>query len=166
MQNFNDLMAQVAIAQAVYKTVAEYVSTKSDDNLRAEFDCAIAELYDSTGAKSFDMKIGNATVGTVSVRKSKEHEECSLSVTDQAAFEKWLLKTGLGHTEIVYSEDDVIRYFTNTGEMPEGANIDLMRIPEQITGTTLRVDTNKVADALAGELPQAVSNLLTGGNNG
>ena len=166
MEEFNELMAKVAIAQAVYKTVAEYVSTKSDDNLRAEFDRAVLEAYDQSGAKSFDINIGNATVGTVSVRKSKEREECSLSVYDQAAFEKWLLNTGLGHTEIVYNENSVIEYFTNTGEMPEGASIDLVRIPEQVTGTTLRINTDKVADALAGELPQAVSNLLTGGNNG
>lgn len=165
MSDFSDIAARLAVAQAVYKTVAEYVSTKQDDNLRAEFDRAVLQAYDQTGAKSFDVKIGDAAVGTVSVRKSKEKEESSLYVEDKESFDKWLLATGVGHQEITYRNDEVIDYFLSTGEEPDGATINITRVPEQVTGTTLKIDTNKVADALAGGLPQAVSNLLTGGTD-
>lgn len=165
MTSYKELMAQVAIAQAVYKTVAEYVSTKSDDNLRAEFDRAIAELYDSTGAKSFDMKIGEQKVGSVSLRQSKEKKEYHLDVTDLEAFEDWLIKNGLGHYKVAYDRDTVIGYISKTGEEPDGATVELVETPAQITGTTLKIDTNKVADAMAGELPNVVSNLLTNGDN-
>ena len=163
MDTYKDLMAQVAIAQAVYKTVAEYVSTKSDDNLRAEFDRAIAGLYDATGAKSFDMKIGEKKVGSVSLRQSKEKTEYHLDVTNLEQFENWLLENGLALQKVEYDRDSVISYLLKTGEAPEGAALEKVTVLPQIMGTTLKIDTKKVADAMAGELPQAVSNLLTNG---
>lgn len=163
MDTYKDLMAKVAIAQAVYKTVAEYVSTKSDDNLRAEFDRAIAGLYDATGAKSFEMKIGEQKVGSVSLRQSKEKTEYHLDVTNLEQFEDWLLENGLAFQKVEYDRDSVISYLLKTGEAPEGATLEKVTVPAQILGTTLKIDTGKVADALAGELPQAVSNLLTNG---
>lgn len=160
-EEFTELMAKVAIAQAVYKTVARYVSTKGNDSLRAEFDAAIMDAYDQTGAKSFDMKVRGIKVGSISVRKSKEKEEINISITDKESFDGWLLDTGLGRQVVEYDQEAVIEYCLKTGEIPDGASIMTCLLPERATGTTLKIDVDKVAAACADQLPAAVSNLLT-----
>lgn len=152
---FKELAERIVILQALAKIVNAQVSTKNPASDRAEFDRQILDLYEQTGAKSFEVPCG-----TVSVRKTKEKQETALTVHDKEMFEKWLLDNNLGHSEVVYDTGTVIDYCVRTGEIPEGADLETYFIPEQILGTTLRVDENKVADALQDKLPE-MSKLLT-----
>jgi hypothetical protein len=50
--------------------------------------------------------------------------------------------------------------------MPEWATttmVDVPGKPERVTGTTLRIDPQKVVDAMRGELGGAITHLLEGG---
>ena len=152
---FKELAERIVILQSLAKIVNNRVSTKNPASDRAEFDRQILDLYEQTGAKSFEVPCG-----TVSVRKTKEKQETALTVHDKEMFEKWLLDNNLGHREVVYDTDAVIDYCAHTGEIPEGADLETYFIPEQVLGTTLKVDENKVADALQGKLPD-ISRLLT-----
>lgn len=153
---FKELAERVVILQALAKIVNAQVSTKNPDSYRSKFDDEILELYEQTGAKSFEVPCG-----TVSVRKTKEKQETALSVHDKETFEQWLLNNNLGHREVVYDTDQVIEYCVRTGEIPEGADLETYFIPEQVLGTTLKVDEYKVADALQAKLPTEISKLLT-----
>ena len=55
---------RLAVAQMLYNEAAKLVSTKDRDSLRASVDRRYKELYDSTGCKSYDVRIGDDVVGT------------------------------------------------------------------------------------------------------
>ena len=53
---------RLAVAQMLYNEAAKLVSTKDRDSLRASVDRRYKELYDSTGCKSYDVRIGDDAV--------------------------------------------------------------------------------------------------------
>ena len=154
---------EIILAQALFNALGKMVSTKSTYNMRFDDDQNLLELYESTGAKTFDRRINGVKVGTSTIKVEPEKSKFMLNVVDQDAFEKWLLETGMGRQEIVYNEQEIFDYFTCTGEEPAGARIGQCIIPEHVTGTTLRIDTQKVFDVMEEKLPQNVMALLEQG---
>lgn len=164
-------MERLAIAQALYNAVGEAVSTKKPDSLRAEVDDQMRALYMATGAKTFDVKVGDVKVGSFSVVTTKPAEEKvdeSFGVIDNGALFAWKVPEDMAHGYARDNIRDFARwYFEETGEMPPGCAIVETRTPADPGGrvkhTRISVDAAKVAEALGGELEGAARALLEGG---
>lgn len=87
-----DAFERLAVAQGVYKAVAQAVSTKSDHNVRAEADDALADLLTTTGTDRVKLRVRGHDVGTLSVRYAKANHEPQ--VDDPEANAAWLAENG------------------------------------------------------------------------
>ena len=164
---------RLAVAQAFYKAAGAMVSTKEPGNLREAADAYYKALYEETGAKSFDVKVRDMKVGTYSVRVSKAEParmQRRFRVSDPAAVLLWA--DGFGDQELMrkYMQQSASEfaewYFHETGELPDGCNVvevGTPAMPEQYAGGSLRVEPQRVAEALGARLPEAMDLLLERG---
>lgn len=162
----------LAIAQALYSAAGEMVSTKDPDNLRGQADDHYKGLYAMTGAKSFDVRIGDEKVGTFSLTVSKPTESVETEEFETYSREE-LGAWDLGDPAIVrayigYRMDEYARfYFESTGELPPGCRIIKVVHPGdaggEVTRTALRIDRAAVESALGNRLGAATAALLEGG---
>ena len=140
---------QLAVAQAVYKLAAEMVSTKEPGNLRSEVDMHYREMFEQTGAKSFEIRIGDKKVGTYSVRVTKPETRVRLKVTDSRALMAWCEAN-----DCLRVEPDMRRVesiFGETGELPDGCEVEASSTPGgEYAKSSLRIDPEKVNNALGG----------------
>ena len=162
---------KLALSQAVFKAVSKLVSTKDPDSLRAEVDREFLELYEKTGAKSFDVKINDVIVGLYSMKFSEEKPQETktiLTVKDYEQLARWFND----------KTDEEIRYyvalnlwdfanycFTFDGEVPDGCEVQEVitaAVPKQVIGGMLKVDGSKVCEAMRGQLGASVAGLLGG----
>ena len=153
---------KLTIAQALYKAIADEVSTKNPHSLRSEIDAEILDAYNTDGIKSRDLRINGEKVGTYTVRVKKAFTKDRPVLTDISAFNTWLnenIEYALGYA---LSQPDFVDWVVKQGELPDGYELDRVEFPEAATGTTLKVDVQKVADAMGNELPSAVAGLLGG----
>lgn len=166
------LMEQLAIEQALFSRLGEDVSTKSPDSLRSEADREIVCNYRAIGAKSYDVHVNDQKVGTYSVRTSKEQPqrtEKHISIVDPYLFDQFVREQ---------AEDEVFEYvhlmmqnfaefMLNTyGVLVDGCEVVEETIPAQrpqVLGTTLRIDSDKVANAINGYLPTTIAGFIGGG---
>ena len=168
---FNDI-ERLAFAQAVYKAAAEIVSTKDPSNLRAVVDEHYKDLYEQTGAKSFEVRINVEKVGTYSVKVSKATKEDSvqrLEVKDPEELLRWLEGTDDLMSYIkAHAVEFAQEHFARTGEIPDGCtvtNVTIPAKPETYSGGSIRIDPQKVADALGAQLPDAMNALMLEGGS-
>lgn len=140
---------QLAVAQAVYKLAAAQVSTREPGNLRAEVDDHFREAFESTGAKSFDVRIGGEKVGTYSIKTTKGKKSTCLETYDEAAYRAWCEANGFVKT--VIDEGAVYANFQETGEVPDGCQVASVEMPDGVyAGSALRVDPAMVNRAIGG----------------
>lgn len=140
---------QLAVAQAVYKLAAAQVSTREPGNLRNEVDDHFREAFESTGAKSFDVRIGGEKVGTYSIKTTKGKQSIGLETYDEAAYREWCEANG--YVKTVIDEDAVAANFEETGEVPDGCQVAHFDTPEgAYAGSALRVDPAMVNRAIGG----------------
>ena len=164
-------LERLAVAQAVYKAVADIVSTRNPDGMRAEADRQLMAAYGQMGVKSIDLRIAGQKVGTYSVTMAKavpEKQDARLDVEDHGKLVAWLRSDTEALDSLIemYADQYAQALFSASGEVPDGCEAVTVATPaqpEHPKGTALRVDTQKVAQALRGNLPQAVSALLEGG---
>ena len=157
---------KLAIAQAFYKSVAELVKTGDPYNLRGAVDGEYRKLYESTGAKSFDMKLGGKKVGTFSVVTTKPTESTKrvdVNVLDDELFKVWAIENDL----ISIDRKRVLSHVELTGEVPYGC--ELVEIVEpgdsggEFKSTRIAVDPGAVAEAAGGLLEGISAALLLEG---
>ena len=175
------IMEQLAIEQALYSKLGEDVSTKNPDSLRGMADEEIVGNYRTMGAKSYDVHVNGNKVGTYSVRTSKEkpqEKKKRLIIKDPYALEKFIednINQCIKAEEMPYAElyaqamaQNFAEYVLEVyGELPDGCEIVTDTIPAQpshVLGTTLRVDADKVADAISGYLPTTIAGILGSGD--
>ena len=154
---------RLAIAQAVFKAVSAAVSTKDPLSLRGRLDEELRDMYADVGVKSIDVKVAGQKVGTYSVKVAKAKDEMRVRVTDHRAFEEWLFEgdgTGYLHRLVGECEDRLVRMMSEAGEVAPGCDAERHSVPDMITGTTLTVRPDKVAEALDGQLTEAIAMLL------
>ena len=164
-------MERLAVAQAVYKVVADAVSTRGGKggapNLRTKVDDRMREEYMSTGSDRVRLRVNGQEVGTVSVKLSKPVDGVEPEIADASRLIKWLRESDGGRDAIqrlVFGDPGkVLAAATADGELPDGCRMRKVVEPARITGTVLRVDPQKVAAALGDALPEAVAGLLEGG---
>ena len=157
---------QLAIAQGLYKTLAETVSTKDPDSMRSRMDADVVEAYVREGIKSRDVRLCGEKVGTYSVRVSKAKREHVLRETDHEAFVKWAGENPEICTLFAIGDPAKLAKFAldTAGEIPDGFAFEETTTPETVSGTTLKVDSQLVADALGNSLPNAVTGFIEGGD--
>ena len=151
---------KLAVAQALYNELGRIVSTRDADSLRAEADGYFVDLYKQTGAKSFEVTVGGEKVGTYSVRVAEPKDMLSIYWEDQEAVEQWAIENGF----IEINEAAIQRHFEETGELPPSGSYRRWETPRRVSGGTLKVDAEKVKDALRGGLPSAVVTLVEEGD--
>lgn len=156
---------KLVIAQAFFKEVAKLVDTKSMDNLRASVDGYFRDLFAQTGAKSFDVHLFGAKVGTYSLTISKPTPQKTtqeLEVRNHMEFLKWAELGGF----MVVDMDAVMEHFKESGEVPDGCSVVNVVTPAdpggKVTRSTFKVDVDSVIEALGGYLPEASRQLLEG----
>lgn len=176
-------LEKLAVAQALYNGVGAVVSTKDSDSLRAECDREARELYEQYGMTSRDVLINGEKVGTYSVAFTKGKPAADAWVEERAVlqdveqFDKWIC--GMCAEELqelavwirMHAGADALAeyWLCSNGELPDGCEllkIDHLAQPaqqKQYKNTVLKVDSQAVVQALAGELPDVVAGLLQGG---
>ena len=160
----NDLTTaeKLTIAQALYKAIADVVSTKNPDSLRSELDAEMLKAYELDGIKSRDMRVNGQKVGTYTVRVKKAFSKDKPVLTDISAFTSWLMDNKEYAIDYALSQPEFAAWVISHGELPDGYELERVEFPEMATGTTLKVDVQKVADAMGNELPNAVAGLIGG----
>lgn len=176
-------LEKLAVAQALYNGVGAVVSTKDSDSLRAECDREARELYEQYGMTSRDVLINGEKVGTYSVAFSKGKPAADAWVEERAVlqdverFDKWIcgmcadeLKELAVWIRMHAGADALAEYWLcANGELPDGCELLKIDHPaqpaqqKQYKNTVLKVDSQAVVQALAGELPDVVAGLLQGG---
>ena len=156
---------KLAVAQAFQNKVGKMTKTGVPDNLRGQADAVYRQLYEQTGAKSFEVKLFGSKVGTYSITPTKDEPEqtvASLVVTDMNALLDWALGCGF----ITVDMERIQEHFESCGEIPEGCAVVERTIPAKKGGefgkSTLRIDSESVLDAIQGALPQTAQMLLGG----
>lgn len=163
-------MERLAIEQAMYQRIGEDVSTKSADSLRRMCDEQIVENYRAMGAKSYDAHVNGQKVGTYSVRVGKERPEQTrkkLVVSDQTTLEAYVNSDECKDEVIEYVQlmaGNFAEFLLETyGIVAEGCEVvdeTTPAQPAQVLGTTLRIDADKVAEALADYLPTTIAGFI------
>lgn len=87
---------RLAVLTAMQKDVKEAIS-----EVRAEADRATLDLYETTGAKQFTIKLGDVKVGTISVKDGGG----SWVVTDRNEFKPWAEENGFIYHDLHVMED-------------------------------------------------------------
>ena len=165
---------RLAVEQAVYNTIGADLKTGVADNLRGEVNGFFLDLYQHTGAVSFEVRVSGQKVGTYSFARVKgqpEREVTEVRVTDVEALRadesdefldfvsRWI-ESHLSELAIQYAQE--------TGELLDGMEYVTETIPATPDSIrpngTLRVRPEKVAAALGNALPATIAGLLGGGN--
>lgn len=170
----NDI-ERLTLAQALYKMAGELVDTKNPDSLRSMVDESFLRLYEETGSRTFDVKLNGEVVGTYSLRFSKPKESearYSFEVDDYEALAKWYEGVPV-ETILHYVALDLNQfaewYLADTGELPEGCVMEKVVTPaigKTYQGGTLKIDVEKVKEAVSGFLPSRYVFGLLGGVDG
>ena len=152
---------QLAIAQALYKSVAAYVKTNDPDNLRGQVDAEYRRLFVETGAKSFEVRIDGVKVGTYSFAEKKSRVSRHLC-WDEDYFDE-IMEWAIENDCVSLDESKVFDHIDDTGELPPHCGVDEYCYPTEYT-PSFKVDVEAVKEALGTGLPAAVHGLLEGGD--
>ena len=169
----NDI-ERLAVEQAVYNTIGADLKTGVADNLRGEVNGFYLDLYQRTGAVSFDVRVNNQKVGAYSFARVKgqpEREVTEIRVTDAEALRadksdefldfvsRWI-ESHLPELAVQYAQE--------SGELLDGMEYVTETIPATPDtirpNGTMRIRPEKVAAALGNALPTTIAGLLEGGN--
>ncbi|HIR90661.1 MAG TPA: hypothetical protein IAC01_02615 [Candidatus Limicola stercorigallinarum] len=163
---------KLALAEAIIKALKPLTDTRGGkggvDNLRTRADDELRRIYAESGADRRQIDINGVKVGTLSLAFTKPVDRTEIGVLDMDELIGWLRDTDEGRDTLaeVLTGYKTLRAVLDTaqafGFMPDGCSAVEVHDPAHIKGTTLRVDTQKVAEALAGQLPVAVAGLISG----
>lgn len=152
-------LQKLSIAQALYKKLAQIVSTKDPDSIRAMVDDTIRANYESTGAKSYDIMLMGDKVGTISVKSSKASKSVDLHIVDMDAYVQWCIQNSCIDTDDAQAK----RKFLETGELPDGCEVVEYEKPAGYSGTVLRIEEDTIIDMVRERgLFESVDRLLIG----
>lgn len=157
---------KLAVAQAFYNAVGELVNTKSG-SLRLAANDFYRTAYETTGGKSYEVRLMGVKVGTYTITTSKPKPSKStrhVVVDNMADFDEWADQHGF--TAVSYDMDGVNDYFAKTGEVPPGCRVEEIVTPAEdggrITRTTFKVDNEAVIEALDRRIGTVATMLLEG----
>ena len=177
---------QAMCYQALYNVLGPVVKANGD-GLRGEVDREMRQLWESTGAKSFKIRVGDTELGTYSVNENKavpEQPESTKKVLDMASWKDFIDWTEEADAqEYAWSYMDEHNLFMDfcewyiswTGEIPPGVEVREVTIPAvpakpaSYKGGTVRVNKDfekevkkRMAEGLAALVAPAAALLPEG----
>lgn len=159
-------LQRVAVAAALEKQLKKVLDSRAVDSTRAEVDDELRDAFERDGVDRKRIIINAKEVGTLSLSMTKPRHGVEMRVEDEAELAGWLRSTdeGLDVLSLIVLDgqvrDAIVKAANRYGFLPDGCRMVQVDEPARIKGTVLRVKPEKVAEALAGELPQAVTGLL------
>ena len=161
---------RLAVAEAMKKALEDATSPRGgkhgEPTMRTEADDAMREDFERDGTDRRRISIGGVQVGTLSARVSKPERGTRVVMQYATDLVEWL-RTSDGGADALFrlvtdakTRESVIAAATADGELPDGCRVIDYERPARWMGTTLRVDTRKVGEALGAGLPEAVAGLL------
>lgn len=164
----NDDLAKLAVAEAMSKAIKPILDTRKPGSARANADDNLRELYETEGIDRKRISINGQSVGTLTARISTPKSGVQPEINDDAKFIQWM-RTSDGGLDTIRrllingkTRDLVLQAAIADGELPDGCHMVEVNEPSHWLGTTLRVDKDKVAQAIAGELPSTIAGFLSG----
>lgn len=156
----------LAVMQGIYKAAGAIVSTKDSTSLRSHVDAQLMEMYESMGVDRIELRIGDAKVGSLGLRKStKDKTKTVVTVNDAIACAKFIAQDEtLAALVLGAAQKALVAYVEETGDVPDGCEVMTETEPSgTVLGTTIRgCNPDVVASALNGALPDTVIGLLGG----
>lgn len=158
---------KLAVAQAFYNAVGELVNTKNGA-LRMAANEFYERAYDTTGGKTYEVRLMGMKVGTYTITTSKPKPSTAkvvLDVIDEDALFDWADQ--MGYVSWTIDREAVNDHFQESGEVPPGCKPTEVVTPGddggRITRTTLKVDNGAVIEALGRRIGTVATSLLEGG---
>lgn len=159
-------LQRVAVAAALEKQLKKVLDARAVDSPRAEVDDELREAFERDGVDRKRIIINAKEVGTLSLSFTKPRHGVEMRVDSASKLAEWLRATDEGADTLMLAlndvkvQDAVMGAAKEHGFLPDGCRMVEVDEPARIKGTVLRVKPEKVARALAGELPQEVAGLL------
>lgn len=170
-RRFDELspVEQLAIKQALFKVLADDVSTSKRGNLRARIDETYKDYYRMSGGKTYDVNVDGMKVGTFSVVAKEPEPKAEVYIIDAHAYGDWVRDDDSVANVVVEwmladhkRAEAFARYLVElTGVVPEGCETYVAQGEPKLT-TRFVVDPQKVAAALGNALPSTIAGLLEG----
>lgn len=161
-------LQRVAVAAALEKQLKKVLDARAVDSDRAQVDDDLRDAFQRDGVDRKRIIINRTEVGTLSLSFTKPKSGVDMRVDSAQRLAEWLRTTDEGLDALMLAlndvkvQDAVMGAAKEYGFLPDGCRMVEVDEPARIKGTTLRVKPEKVAEALGGELPQAVAGLLGG----
>ena len=167
----DEKIAYFAIEQAIYKMIAEDVSTKNVGNLRSEVNDHYLDLYRSTGAKSFAVRLNGEEVGVASIkggapRRQKPStavvvaDEDALIANDDDDFNDFITQYVRAHIGEIAKA-----YYAETGELLDGLDVMDYEPPVEPAkpSVSIRIYEDRVADVVGAQALGGIVHGMLGG---
>lgn len=159
-------LQNVAIAAALEKQLKKILDARAANSPRADVDDELRDAFEREGVDRKRIIINGREVGTLSLSFTKPKSGVDMRVDSAQRLADWVRDTDEGRDALMMAigdvrvQDALVAAATGYGFLPDGCRMVQANEPARIKGTVLRVKPEKVAEALAGELPQAVAGLL------
>lgn len=167
----DEKIAYFAIEQAIFKMIAEDVSTKNVGNLRSEVNDHYLDLYRSTGAKSFAVRLNGEEVGVASIKGSaprRQKPSTAVVVTDEDAlianddddFNDFITQYVRAHIGEIAKA-----YYAETGELLDGLDVMDYEPPVEPAkpSVSIRIYEDRVADVVGAQALGGIVHGMLGG---
>lgn len=161
MSNELTAVQKLAIVDAFIKACKD-----EQKRIRDEVDEETIKLYLDTGADRRTVSLNGEKVGTISIVMTKPVKGKFPEIQDAQEFAKWYRESDGGmdaiNRLIALEPGIMLKAAVADGELPDGCSMVERCEPAMITGTTVRVQTTKVVEALGNNFGTAAAALLTG----
>lgn len=152
---------RLAVITAFGKAVKQ-----AEKQVREEVDAKMRDDFMAYGVTQKQLSVNGQKVGTISARMTKEKVGKYPMLKSAPEFVEWLRTSDGGldtlNRLVSIKPDLVLDAAVADGELPDGCELVERCEPPMMTGTTVRVQTPKVVEALGNNLGAAASALLTG----
>ena len=130
------------VAQSIYKRIGKEMKTGKVGNARWNFESSLEDQYRATGAKSFDLRIGDTKVGTATRSVRRVQPKTELEIVDEESFRAWVGKN------LTAFYQDILSHCVRTGEVPDGCAPVAFDATEKASWTLRGLDMDDVAEAV------------------
>lgn len=152
---------RLAVITAFGKAVKQ-----AEKQVREEVDAQMRDDFMVYGVTQKQLTVNGQKVGTISARMSKPKVGKYPMLKSAPEFVEWLRTSDGGFDTlnrlVTVKPDLVLDAAIADGELPDGCEMVERFEPPMMTGTTVRVQTTKVVEALGTNLGAAAAALLTG----
>lgn len=160
-------MEKLALSVAMEKALKKINNQRDPHSLRSQMDNELVAAYMTDGTDRRRVMVNGQGVGSYSLTFTKEKKGVEPYVDNYDEFAEWFALTeNLGYLHQLVNKclKDALSIATSQGEIPDGVAMRQVEEPPSIKGTTLRVDPEKLQQALGPQLQSSVMGLLTAGN--